>query len=232
MTGEDAAVLLGQTTMFAGLDETALERLAEQADVRSYRSHEVIFREGDQGDGVYAIADGMVKLEVKRGAGDRVVLTTLQPLDTFGELSLLHGGARSATAVTLTATTLLSVPKTVFMTLLTEEPTLPEAVFGSFGSLVRRLTAQTADLALFDLKARVAKVLVTLAERQAQPTKTDALPLLELRLSQSELAQMAGGSRQSINQVLGAFQTRGLIELRHRTVVIKQLDLLRSRAGS
>jgi CRP-like cAMP-binding protein len=232
MNAEDAAVLLGQTTMFRGLDEAALERLAEQAEERSYRSHEVIFREGDVGEGVFAIADGMVKLEVKRGAGDRMVLTTLQPLDTFGELSLLHGGARSATAVALTATRLLNVPKAVFMALLTEEPTLAEAVLGSFGSLVRRLTAQTADLALLDLKARVAKVLVALAERQTRPTKRDRQPVLELRLTQSELAQMAGGSRQSTTQVLGNFQTRGLIELRHGTVVIKRLDLLRSRAGN
>lgn len=231
MNADEAVNLLGQTTMFSGLDNSALQRLAEHVEVRGYRSHQVIFKEGDLGEGAFAIAEGMVKLEVKRRSGERMLLTTLQAPDTFGELCLLHGGGRSADAVASVATTLLHVPKAVFRTLLTQEPTLAEAVFISFGSVIRQLTGQAADLALLDLRARVAKALVTLAEKQSKIIKADFPSILELRLTQTELAQMTGGSRQSINQVLGTFQTRGLIELRNRTVVIKKLELLRGRAS-
>lgn len=230
MDVEDAADLLGRTTVFAALPRPALRMLAERAEVRSYASHRTVFREGEPGDALYAIASGLVKLEVRRGSGERFLLTTLQHPDTFGELSLLQGGARSATAVTVIPSTLLGVGRTAFTALLVQEPALAGAVLDSFGSLIRRLTAQSADLALLDLKGRVAKVLVALAEKQLAADRAEPAPL-EIRLTQSELAQMTGGSRQSINQVLAAFQARGLVELRNRTVLISRLELLRARAG-
>jgi CRP/FNR family cyclic AMP-dependent transcriptional regulator len=231
MNVERAADLLGETPMFGSLGRPASQLLAEQAETLSYPSHRTIFKEGEPGDALYVIAEGMVKLEVRRRSGERFLLTTLQRPDTFGELSLLHGGVRSATAVTLAPTTLLSINKAAFVALLVQEPTLASAVLGTFGSLIRRLTEQTADLALLDLKGRVARVLVTLAEKQVKVDRDDPAPVLEIRLTQNELAQMTGGSRQSINQVLAAFQTTGMVELRNRTVVIKSLELLRGRAG-
>jgi len=223
--GEDAR-LLGRTELFAALPESALRQLANQAELRGYRAHQVVFREGEPGDRLFVLAAGTVKLEVKRAA-QRMLLTTLQPPETFGELSLVQGGTRSASAVALTPCTLLTIDRSAFVALLRDEPSMAEAVLTAFGNLVRRLTAQAADLALLDLAGRVARVLVALAEKQGPADERHEAP--ELRLTQSELAQMTGGSRQSVNQVLGAFQARSLIELRNRTIVVRRLDLLRAR---
>lgn len=231
LSAEKAADLLAETALFGGLARSSALLLAGQAQVHRLPDHSTIFREDEPGDALYVIVAGVVKLEVKRPGGERFLLTTLGRPEAFGELSLLHGSGRSATAVTLSPTTLLGIDRATFIALVAREPTVLHAVVGSFGSLIRRLTAQSADLALLDLKGRVARVLVALADKQVSPAGVAPAPEVEIRLTQVELAQMSGGSRQSVNQVLAAFQSRGLIELRNRAVLIKRLELLRIRAG-
>ena len=101
------------------------------------------------------------------------------------------------------------------------------------GATVRRLTEQAADLALLDLTGRVAKLLVTLGDQQLAPGAEDAGAgqVLELRLTQTDMAQMVGGTRQSVNQILSGFAARGLIEVRGRTIVLRRPADLRRRAG-
>jgi CRP/FNR family cyclic AMP-dependent transcriptional regulator len=107
-------------------------------------------------------------------------------------------------------------------------PRVAEALLRSLGKLVRRLTEQASDLVFLDLHGRVAKLLLALAEERGESHEGGVV--LDLHMTQSDLAGMVGGSRQSVNQILHAFERRGYVELHGREVVIRLPEVLRRRA--
>lgn len=116
------------------------------------------------------------------------------------------------------------------LALLQERPTLADSLLRSLGAVIRRLTEQTSDLVFIDLHGRVAKLLLSLADKRGRKEGQDVV--LDLQVTQTDLAGMVGGSRQSVNQILHSFQARGHIELQGRTVAIKHPEQLRRRAGA
>jgi CRP-like cAMP-binding protein len=224
---ERTASILGGTELFSHLDAGLLHRLGERAISRRFRRGQLIFGEGDPGDSLFLVVDGLVKVFVTSDEGEEMVLIHLRSGDTFGELALIDGQPRSASAQALEATTVLVVTREVLLDLMRAFPPLAESLLTSLGALVRRLTEQTADLVFLDLHGRVAKLLVHFVAERGREEE----PVLDLHLTQSDLAAMVGGSRQSVNQILRAFEKRGYIELRGRTMVLKRMDLLSRRAG-
>lgn len=223
---------LARTTIFGSLDEAALQRVADESVEASYRPGAVVFAQGDPGDCLYVVTSGRLKLQVRIRRLDTLMLTTLRAPDTFGELAVIDRGPRSATVVALEPSTLLAVARSTVLALLSDRPEVTEALLRGLGATVRRLTEQAADLALLDLTGRVAKLLVTLGDQQLAPGADDAAgQVLELRLTQTDMAQMVGGTRQSVNQILSGFAARGLIEVRGRTIVLRRPADLRRRAG-
>lgn len=221
--------MLARTRLFGDLDDATRFELARGTIERSYGKGEFICHEGDLGDSLFVVVDGLVKVFVTSSLGDEMVLVTLPPPEVFGELSLVDGGPRSASAEAVEPTRLLVLNRAAFLELLDEHPGLAEALLRSLGYLVRRLTEQASDLVFLDLYGRVAKLLVGLADERGE--EIDDGVVLDLRVTQTDLAGMVGGSRQSVNQILRAFDRRGYVELRGRTVIVKQPDLLRRRAG-
>jgi len=207
----------------------ALQRLAEKAIRRSYGRGEVIFREEDPGDALCIVIAGLVKVYRSSPDGDEMVLVTLGPSSVFGELPMIDGGLRSASAAAVEATTLLTVSRTALLEALASSPELADGLLRSLGSMVRRLTDQTADLVFLDLHGRVAKLLLALSEQRGT-SEADGRAL-DLRLTQTDLANMVGGSRQSVNQVLNSFERLGYLELDGRRIVIRKPELLQRRAG-
>jgi CRP-like cAMP-binding protein len=157
-----------------------------------------------------------------------MVLTTISPPGMLGEIALLDGGPRSATAEAVEETTVLTLSRTAFLDVLRDNPSLAEPLLRSLGNLVRRLSEQASDFVFLDLPGRVAKVLVRLAEDSGP--EVAGVPV-EVAVTQGRLAEMAGGSRQSINQILQSFQQRGLIEVQGRRVLICRPEQLRRRGG-
>jgi CRP-like cAMP-binding protein len=232
MSPAPTVAALARTTIFGGLDEAALQRVADESIEASYRPGAVVFAQGDPGDCLYVVTSGRLKLQVRTRGLDTLMLTTLRAPDTFGELAVIDRGPRSATVVALEPSTLLAVARSTVLALLSDRPEVTEALLRGLGATVRRLTEQAADLALLDLTGRVAKLLVTLGDQQLEPEADDAAgQVLELRLTQTDMAQMVGGTRQSVNQILSGFAARGLIEVRGRTVVLRRPAELRRRAG-
>jgi CRP/FNR family transcriptional regulator, cyclic AMP receptor protein len=229
MRTEQAAQLLAGTQLFGGIEEKVLQRLAERAVERSYRRGQLICYEGDPGDTLLVLVEGLVKVFVTSPAGETMVLVTLRPPDTFGELSLVDGGNRSASAEAVEQTVLLSLGRSAFLDLVKENPSLAEGLLRALSGLVRRLTEQAADLVFLDLPGRVAKLLLAMAEEKGGE-ETENIDL-DLHVTQTDLADMVGGSRQSVNQILHSFERRGYLEVEGRRVVIKRLDLLRRALG-
>jgi CRP/FNR family cyclic AMP-dependent transcriptional regulator len=225
-----AAALLGTTGLFHDLDGETLRGLAERSIRRHYRRGQLIVSQGDPGDSLFVIAAGLVKVTVSSPDGEEMVLITLGAGDTFGELALVDGGPRSASVEAIEATEVLVLARKAFFELIVERPGIIEGLLRSLGSLIRRLTDQTADFVFLDLHGRVAKLLLSLlAERGASG---DGQPSIELPFTQTEIANMVGGSRQSVNQILRSFEDAGHIEITGHTVRLLRLDALKRRAGA
>jgi CRP-like cAMP-binding protein len=225
---DDAIRLLRETAMFAGIDDAAAGQLGSRLVRRTYRRGQPLFHQGDPGDALYVLVDGSVAVVVSSENGDRMVLTTLHAPDVLGEIALLDGGVRSASAEAVEETAALVLSRATFLDLMREHPTLVDQLLRALGGLVRRLSEQASDFVFLDLPGRVAKVLLRLAEDSGP--EVEGVPV-EVAVTQGRLAEMAGGSRQSVNQILQTFQQRGLLELQGRRVLICRPDQLRRRAG-
>jgi CRP-like cAMP-binding protein len=228
MREERAAELLGATQLFGGLDSEALRHLAARVSERSYKKGQLIFYQGDPGDALFVVVEGLVKVFVPSEEGDEMVLITLEAPEVFGEVALIDGGPRSASAEALEATTVLMLTRPVLLEVLAEHPSLTDRLLRTLGTSLRRLTEQAADLVFLDLHGRMAKLLVGMAEDRG--TKEGPEVVLDLHMTQTDLAGMVGGSRQSVNQILRSFERRGYLELRGRQIRLKQPELLRRRA--
>ena len=228
MKPEQAASYLEKTRLFGALDQETLTRLAGRAIERTYKKGQLIFYQGDPAEALFVVIEGRIKVVVVNEDGDEMLLVTLEPVEVFGELALIDGEPRSASAETLEPTKLLVLTRTTFLEALHESPAMTEALLRSLGGVLRRLTEQTADLVFLDLHGRVAKLLLGFAEKHGG-IRNDVE--LDLQLTQSDLASMVGGSRQSVNQILKTFEQRGYLEMRGRKLVLKSADLLRRRAG-
>jgi CRP/FNR family cyclic AMP-dependent transcriptional regulator len=227
--GSDAVDLLSRTRLFAGVPAEVLSRVAERSQLRSYRRGDTIVRQGDTGDTLFVVAEGLVKVFVTSPDGAEMVLVTLGPADTFGELAVVDGGERSASAEAIDVTTILVLRRDAFLALLQDHPELTVGLLRSLGMLVRRLTDQTADLVFLDLHGRVAKLLLGLAEERGE--MREGVRVLDLQITQADLASMVGGSRQSVNHILRSFEQLGYLEVDGRRMLVRRPDLLRRQAG-
>lgn len=229
MSTADATSLLAQSRLFRSVEAEGLSRLAERATVRKYRKGEPIFRQGDSGDTLCLIVEGLVRVFVTSSDGNEMGLVTLGASETFGELAALDGGVRSASAEAVEPTTVLLLSRQALLDVLRDRPALMAGFLQSIGALVRRVTDQAADLVFLDLHGRVAKLLVGLVEERGEPLGEGRV--LDLQLTQSDLASLVGGSRQSVNHILRTFETLGYLEVEGRRMVVKRPDLLRRKAG-
>lgn len=220
----EAADALTGVDMFAGLEPEVRQRVIAAAVPRTFRKGQLLFVENDPGETLIVIKRGSVAVFRTSPTGERAVLSVLRPPDVLGEVSLLDGSARSASAEALEDCTALALSRGAFMELVHSNPRILDAVMRSLGALIRRLTEQNADHVFLDLPGRVAKTLVRLAgESQA--------PMITIELNQSQLAEMAGGSRQSVNQAIGSFASRGWLRTEGRRIVVMDVPALRRRAG-
>lgn len=229
MTIRSTVDLLAQTPLFGHFSPAALENLAPRFLERTYLKGQVLFHEGDPGNSLWVLATGLVKVSVASRQGDEMLLVTLAPPETFGELSLIDGSPRSATVEVAETARVLILGRDVWARLIKEDPAFTEAVLHSVAQMVRRLTDQTSDFAFLDLHGRVAKLIAGFADERGRPF--DGGVILDLHLTQADLARMVGGSRQSVNQILRGLEERGYIELQRQSIHVKQLDALRRRAG-
>jgi CRP/FNR family transcriptional regulator, cyclic AMP receptor protein len=229
MEAEQAASLLARTPLFAGLNESELLGLGACARRRSYQRGQYVFHQGDTGDAVFVLTEGRVKVIFVSADGDEMILATLQPPDVFGELALIDGGPRSASIQALEPTAVLTLTRATLLDLMSRQPGVTDVILRSLGMLVRRMIAQAADLVFLDLHGRVAKLLLRMIEDLSD--HPSQLTSLDLKMTQSDLAAMVGGSRQSVNQILHQLERRGYLRIEGQRLIVKDLEAIRRRAG-
>jgi CRP/FNR family cyclic AMP-dependent transcriptional regulator len=200
------AAVLARTELFSGIDLATRRRIAEHVAERVVERGQCVFTQGQPGDRLYVLAEGAVKLFVSSRDGDIVELVRHRPPATFGEVALLDGGPRSASAEATERSLLLVVTRAELVALLRSGEQVAEALLRILGTIVRRTTRQVSDLAFLDLQGRLARQLLVLAVdgdgNGAGRTR---------RLTQAELASMVSGARQTVNQALRSLEARGYI---------------------
>jgi CRP/FNR family transcriptional regulator, cyclic AMP receptor protein len=219
------ASLLAEVEPFGELDEGTRLAVAERAGRRVVEKGQVICWQGEPGESMFVLLRGAVKVVVRSRDGELVELVRHDPPASFGELAVLDGGPRSATAEAVERSTLLVVTRAELLRLLRSEEQVAEALLRSLGTIVRRTTQQVTDLAFLSLQGRVAAKLLELAgPASLGGTRTR-------RLTQVELATMVGGARQSVNQALKSLEARGYIRVAGRAVEILDPQQLHWLAG-
>ncbi|MBK8468429.1 MAG: Crp/Fnr family transcriptional regulator [Actinomycetales bacterium] len=189
---------------------------------------DILFREGDQGDSLYVIGEGKVKLGRTSADGRENLIAILGPGEMFGELSLFDPGPRTMTATAVAETQLMGLGHESLTLLLSGRSEVAKALLAALSSRLRRTNEHLADLVFTDVPGRVAKALLDLANRFGRPV--DEGILVTHDLTQEELAQLVGASRETVNKALADFATRGWLKLEARAVLLLDIDRLKRRA--
>lgn len=214
--------LIRDLPLLARLPEEDLRALASRGRVRTYSAGSIIFREGDTGDSLHIVIEGRVRVTVLSPSGEEATLALLGPGESCGELSLVDGRPRSASAIASQATKTLVVTRNDFLRWLSERPRAAFALLETLSLRMRRTDEALADLAFMDLSHRLAKRLLDLAAHHPGRVR--------LRITQSELAAMLGVSRESVNRQLNVFAREGWVALSRGSVTLKDPVALRSFA--
>jgi CRP/FNR family cyclic AMP-dependent transcriptional regulator len=220
---------LSETPLFRALDPDAQRDLqATMTEVHVPRGQS-LFDEGDPGDRLYVITAGKIKLGRTAPDGRENLLAILGAGEMFGELSLFDPGPRTATATAVTDVTLIGLGHEDLKPWLNGRPEVATALLKALARRLRRTNEHMGDLVFSDVPGRVAKQLLDLARRFGVPT--DEGVRVNHDLTQEELAQLVGASRETVNKALADFAGRGFLRLEARAVVILDLDRLSRRAG-
>jgi CRP-like cAMP-binding protein len=203
-----AAAVLKRNYLFRGLAETTLHRIASLAARKTFDKNEVIFSQGDEGNALYGVASGRVRISATGAGGQEVFLSIMEPGDTFGEIAVMDGLPRTAGARALEETILVLIRRTDFLSLLEREPLLAIHLLKLLCTRLRWTSELVEESAFLNGPARLAKRLLILTKLHGRPTTVP-----ELRISQDELAHFLGISRQIVNHHLREWQRCGWVTL-------------------
>jgi CRP/FNR family transcriptional regulator, cyclic AMP receptor protein len=223
----DQDVLL-QAPLFNSLDDDAAAALRSSMVTARYRRGEVVFHEGEKGDRLYVVTDGKVKLGRTSSDGRENLLAILGPGQMFGELSLFDPGPRSATVTAVTDVTFETLSHDELLRWLTGRPGVARGLLSQLAARLRKANDVVADLVFSDVPGRVAKALLDLSQQFGR-TADDGIHVHH-DLTQEELAQLVGASRETVNKALADFAQRGWLRLEPRSVVLLDVERLKRRA--
>jgi CRP/FNR family cyclic AMP-dependent transcriptional regulator len=220
--------VLRRAGIFQGVDPADIEALSSEFEVFDAPRGTTLFNEGEPGDSLYIVLTGKVKLGKKSQDGRENLIAVMGPSDQFGELSLFDPGPRTATAVVVTDARLARLSKAALTQWITERPQIGLQLLRVVARRLRRTNTMLADLIFVDVPGRVAKQLLQLAQRFGS---VDGGQLRVTHdLTQEELAQLVGASRETVNKALADFAQRGWLRLEGKSVVILDRERLARRA--
>lgn len=205
--------------MFRNLDPDVIERISALGTTVELAGNQVLFLKGDEGDALYGVLDGRIRISSGDADGKEIILNIIDPGDIFGEIALLDGKPRTADASAMAASQLFRVQRSDFLGLMAAEPRLTQHLLEMVCDRIRKTSEMLEDSAFLDLPARLAKRLLSLAKYYGDSSQETALT--GIQISQAELGQLMGTSRESINKHLQYWRGRGWITLGRGRVTIE-----------
>lgn len=208
--------MLANIPLFSGLSEQELGQISQQAVTRTYPKNALIINEGDPAELLYVIKKGKVKVLLSDEAGKEVIINYQGPGEYFGELALIDEEQRSASVMTMEPSTFSVISKQSFRQVLANNPSIALSLIRDLTRRVRVLTDNVKSLALLDVYGRVAKTLLDLA------TECDGRLQIEQKLTQQDIANRVGASREMVSRILKDLTAGGYISTEDKHIVINE----------
>lgn len=221
--------VLARAGIFQGVSPDAVAALVRQLEPVTFSRGEVVFVEGEPGDTLYIITAGKVKIGRKSADGRDSLITLMGPSDMFGELAIFDPGPRTSTVTALTELKAVRMSRSVLRGWIADRPEIAEQLLRVLARRLRRTNDNLSDLIFTDVPGRVAKQLLYLAQRFGSREGT-ALRV-DHELTQEEIAQLVGSSRETVNKALSDFAQRGWIRVQGRSILIDNPERLARRAN-
>jgi len=223
-TGTQGATdLLRQVPLFSELDEPELERVAQVAVARSFPADTRVFHEGDPGNACYIISRGACRVTREHSDGRAITLASLGPGAIFGELAMFDGETRSASVETTEDTELLALPANDVRGLIRQHPEMGEKLVVA---LTRRLRAANERITRQSFQTVPSRVAGVLNQLLAEEGATNQVTGVTIRLRQSDLAQLAGTSRESVSRFLATLERAGIVRVGRARVTVVEPERL------
>lgn len=219
---------LAKAGIFQGVNAEAVDTLINEMETVTFARGTTIFDEGEPGDRLYIIVDGKVKLARHAPDGRENLLSVMGPSDMFGELSIFDPGPRTSSAVCVTDVTAATMDSEMLKDWIAQHPEISQQLLRVLARRLRRTNASLADLIFTDVPGRVAKTLLQLANRFG--VQEGGALRVNHDLTQEEIAQLVGASRETVNKALATFAHRDWIKLEGKSVLIVNTEHLARRA--
>jgi len=216
--------MLAQHFLLAQLDESALDTLLAVASERRFTNGQVIFQKGDPGTSMMAVLGGRVRISAYSEDGREIILNMVEPGQLFGEIALLDGKERSADATAMGKTELLILDRRDFLPFLERNPKIAVQLIEVLCGRLRRTSEMVESIAFLDFGARLARLLLQMAENYGK--ETDAGLLINLRISQADLGNLIASTRESVNRQLSAWTQEGVIAMDQGKITLIDQDAL------
>jgi CRP/FNR family transcriptional regulator, cyclic AMP receptor protein len=220
--------VLAKAGIFQGLKSSASSALTQQLQPVDFPSGHIVFAEGEPGDRLYIVVSGKVKVGRCSPDGGQNLLTIMGPSDMFGELSIFDPGPRTSTATTITDVRAVSMDRDALRAWIADRPEIAGQLLRVLARRLRRTNNDMADLIFTDVPGRVAKQLLHLGQQFG--TREGGAMRVTHDLTQEEIAQLVGASRETVNKALADFAHRGWIQLDGKSVLISDAERLAKRA--
>jgi CRP-like cAMP-binding protein len=215
--------LLSKHCLISTMPEGALDELVKFTTVARFEPHRVIFSKGDAGDCLYGILSGRVRIYSNSAEGAEIMLNVMEEGELFGEIALLDGSTRTASAAAMEQADLLRIHRAHFLPFVKANPDLILAML----TRLRWTSSVIEDAAFLTFPARMAKRLLVLAEHYRRPHEHD----VTVPLSQHDLGSMVGASRETINKQLALWRSAGIVDTGRGSIVIRNCEALRALVG-
>jgi CRP-like cAMP-binding protein len=212
----DFAKLLRVNPFFSGLEEATIDRLAALCRIRRIAAGETLFVKGDEGDALYGIRRGQVRIETSTSKGETLTLNMLGSGDVFGEIALFDGQSRTADAVATEPTELFVLKRTDFLALLQKDAQVSIRVIEFLCQRLRWVSDRLEEASLLPLPVRLARRLLRLGQDFGS----------EVGISQEQLANYVGAARESVNRQLQIWRRAGILDLRRGCILVLDMQKL------
>jgi CRP-like cAMP-binding protein len=210
--------------LFQAMTAEELDAVLELATERRVRRGQTIFQKGDEGTSMMAVLSGRVRIGAVSAEGKEVTLNVINPGEVFGEIALLDGKPRSADAQATEETNLLVLERRVFLPFLAGNQDLVLRLLAVLCDRLRKTSVALEEIALFDLPARLARVLLKLSDDYGRATERGTR--IDFKLSQRDLSNLVASTRESVNKQLRAWRDTNVVDLEGGYIVLLRPDRL------
>jgi CRP-like cAMP-binding protein len=215
----DERELLRTVPLFAELTDADIASLSQLAAPRRYPKDTVVFFENEEGDFFFIILQGRIKVTILGDDGREIILSVLGPGDFFGEMALLDNEPRSATAIAVEDSELLSLHRTDFQSVVSDNRSIQAALIKILTARLRRANHQISTLALLDVYGRVARVILDMAREEGRRLKDGRIAFR--RPTHQEIANRIGTTRETVTRMIKDLERQALVRIEGREIVLQ-----------